>query len=43
MKPSINPLPVLLAGLTAAALPAADDPLPDWNDGPAKARILKFV
>jgi hypothetical protein len=23
--------------------PAAGDPLPSWNDGPAKEAILKFV
>lgn len=29
--------------LLAAALPASADPLPSWNEGPAKARILAFV
>jgi phosphoserine phosphatase len=33
---------VLLAALAAPAL-AQSDPLPSWNDGPAKARILAFV
>src|SRR5208283_4456254 len=32
------------AGLSAAAPAAAQtDPLPSWNDGPAKDAILKFV
>ena len=43
MKPSIGPLLVLLAGLTATSLQTADDPLPAWNDGPAKASILMLV
>jgi hypothetical protein len=34
---------VLVAALTAVTLQAADDPLPSWNDGPAKASILEFV
>jgi hypothetical protein len=34
---------MLVAALPAATLQAADDPLPSWNDGPAKASILKFV
>jgi hypothetical protein len=34
---------VLVAALTAATLQAADDPLPSWNDGPAKASILMLV
>src|SRR5689334_16640501 len=25
------------------SVPAADDPLPSWNDGPAKTAILQFV
>jgi phosphoserine phosphatase len=32
----------VLAALAAPAL-AQSDPLPSWNDGPAKARILAFV
>jgi hypothetical protein len=43
MKPSVGPLVVLLAGLTATSLQTAEDPLPAWNDGPAKASVLKFV
>jgi len=43
MRPSVGPLVVLLAGLAATSLQAADDPLPAWNDGPAKASILKLV
>jgi phosphoserine phosphatase len=33
---------LVLAALAAPAL-AQSDPLPSWNDGPAKARILAFV
>src|SRR5262245_41234541 len=31
----------LLAAVPSAT--AADDPLPSWNDGPAKAKIIAFV
>jgi hypothetical protein len=35
---------LLAAGLTAATLALAqDDPLPSWNDGASKARIVAFV
>ena len=40
---TLNRLLVLAAALTAATLQAVEDPLPSWNDGPAKASILKFV
>ncbi len=33
---------LLLATICPSA-PAADDPLPSWNDGPAKAAIVRFV
>ena len=33
---------VLVTTITPPA-PAADDPLPSWNDGPAKAAIVCFV
>ncbi len=32
-----------LLAFTAAAAPRQDDPLPSWNDGPAKAQIVEFV
>jgi len=34
---------LLLGGLFAAALAHAQEALPSWNEGPAKAAILKFV
>ncbi|MBK8210355.1 MAG: haloacid dehalogenase-like hydrolase [Rhodospirillales bacterium] len=34
---------VLAASLAASPLAAADDPLPSWNDGPAKSAIVAFV
>jgi hypothetical protein len=34
---------VLAIGVAATAAPAADDPLPSWNDGPSKAAIVSFV
>jgi len=42
---SSSPLPVVLAHTAAiAATPAhATDPLPSWNDGPAKKSIVAFV
>ena len=43
LRPSISPLVVLVLALSAAMLQAADDPLPTWNTGPAKASILAFV
>ena len=33
----------LLAFCFASAVRAADDPLPSWNDGPAKQQIVDFV
>ena len=36
-------LPVVLMLAAAAALAQAVDPLPSWNDGAAKARIVAFV
>ncbi|HTB73266.1 MAG TPA: HAD family hydrolase [Polyangiaceae bacterium] len=33
----------LCAGRAGAQLEAAPDPLPSWNEGPTKARILAFV
>jgi len=33
----------LVAGVVAPVSIAADDPLPSWNDGPAKKAILDFV
>ena len=33
-------LAIVIAGLTTAY---AHDPLPSWNDGPAKQTIVKFV
>jgi len=35
--------PVLLLGLLLSILARADDALPSWNDGPAKAAIAAFV
>ena len=43
MKPIRNALALLaivMAGLTTAY---AQDPLPSWNDGPAKQAIVDFV
>jgi hypothetical protein len=36
---------VAMLGLCATAwsVQAADDPLPSWNDGPAKQAIVEFV
>jgi phosphoglycolate phosphatase-like HAD superfamily hydrolase len=34
---------VLLVAAIAPPATAADDPLPSWNDGPAKAAIVRFV
>src|SRR4029453_12192751 len=34
---------VLLSSLAALPAAAQTDPLPSWNDGPAKQAILKFV
>ena len=34
---------ILALGATAWSVQAADDPLPSWNDGPAKQAILDFV
>jgi hypothetical protein len=40
-------LPLVSIALAVFAIvptaPAADDPLPSWNDGPAKATIVRFV
>lgn len=36
-------LSLLLLIISTAATRAADDPLPSWNDGPAKQAILDFV
>ena len=43
MKPihkTITLLAIVIAGLTTAY---AQDPLPSWNDGPAKQAIVEFV
>src|SRR5438045_8278036 len=43
MKPIRNKfvlLAIVIAGLTTAY---AEDPLPSWNDGPAKQAIVDFV
>ncbi len=34
---------ILGLGVTAWSVLAADDPLPSWNDGPAKQAIVEFV
>ena len=34
---------VLALGVTAWSVQAADDPLPSWNDGPARQAIVEFV
>jgi phosphoglycolate phosphatase-like HAD superfamily hydrolase len=34
---------ILLAAVTLTSSAHADDPLPSWNDGPAKQAILEFV
>jgi phosphoserine phosphatase len=34
---------VLLLGVAPSYVPAAEDPLPSWNDGPVKQAILDFV
>jgi hypothetical protein len=34
---------VLVVAAIAPSATAADDPLPSWNDGPAKAAIVRFV
>jgi len=36
-------IPAVMGGLLALAIPAFGDPLPAWNDGPAKNAILSFV
>jgi hypothetical protein len=33
----------LFVAMSATAAPAADDPLPSWNDGTAKTAIVRFV
>ncbi len=43
MTATIRSLTLLAALLVATAIQAADDPLPSWNDGTAKEKILKFV
>ncbi len=37
---SLAALMIILAGLTTSQ---AQDPLPSWNDGPAKQAIIDFV
>jgi haloacid dehalogenase-like hydrolase len=39
----LTALPALSTLLTASLAQAADDPLPSWNEGPAKKAILDFV
>jgi phosphoserine phosphatase len=34
---------IILAAVTLTSSARADDPLPSWNDGPAKQAILEFV
>src|SRR4051794_38620495 len=34
---------VLATAVTSAGAEPAEDPLPSWNDGPAKGAILDFV
>ena len=34
---------VLALGVAPSNVPAAEDPLPSWNEGPAKQAILDFV
>jgi phosphoserine phosphatase len=41
-RPARSGLPILLA-ILAWTLPATADPLPSWNEGAAKSRILAFV
>ncbi len=40
---AIPALPRLLGARAAEAQTAAADPLPSWNDGPAKQAILDFI
>jgi phosphoglycolate phosphatase-like HAD superfamily hydrolase len=32
-----------MVAMSVTAAPAADDPLPSWNDGPARTAIVRFV
>lgn len=41
-KPTLGTF-ILFAGLVKASTMYAEDPLPSWNDGPAKRSVLEFV
>ncbi len=43
MKRQTPALLAIWAGLTAASVAYAADPLPSWNDGTAKQSILQFI
>ena len=43
VKRSLLPFVLLSAALTAGCAQASPDPLPSWNDGPAKQSIIGFV
>ncbi len=39
----LRPSLFIVVAMSATAAAAADDPLPSWNDGPAKSTILRFI
>jgi hypothetical protein len=43
MKRFLHVIVLLTVGLALAAVASAADPLPSWNEGPAKQAILNFV